>query len=169
MSSWSIDDWIIHNGTVWQKVNNSGGGSVTSVNGYTGVVVLNSSDIGLGNVDNVSEAQILNNSALTGTTTVENMVGNTRTYTGAGNNYDLAVDGLYNNVVDNATTSIVNLPAAPTNGLTHRIVNYGTGRVDITPQAPDQIAQLGAGNPLYLTNYLDQVELLYVDGVWTTV
>lgn len=33
-----------------------GGGSVTSVNGQTGIVVLDANDIGLGNVDNTSDA-----------------------------------------------------------------------------------------------------------------
>jgi len=46
-------DWVVYSGTVWQKSINSN--AVVSVNGYQGVVVLNKSDIGLDNVDNVAD------------------------------------------------------------------------------------------------------------------
>lgn len=49
-----VGDWIISNGSVWQKVDNTD--AVASVNGKTGVVVLNKTDVGLGNVDNTSDA-----------------------------------------------------------------------------------------------------------------
>lgn len=45
ISSWAVGDWIIFNGTVWQKVANS---AVTSVNGKTGVVTLTTTDISEG-------------------------------------------------------------------------------------------------------------------------
>lgn len=45
ISSWAVGDWIIFNGTTWQKVANN---SVTSVNGKTGTVVLTTSDISEG-------------------------------------------------------------------------------------------------------------------------
>jgi len=44
-------DWIISNGSVWEKVDNTD--SVTSVSGRTGNVVVNKSDVGLSNVRNV--------------------------------------------------------------------------------------------------------------------
>jgi hypothetical protein len=43
---------------MWQSINNKLSRIVNSVNGRTGVVVLDSSDVGLGNVDNVSFADI---------------------------------------------------------------------------------------------------------------
>lgn len=43
ISSWAIGDWIIFSGSVWQKVPNTN--TVTSVNTYTGAVVLKSDDI----------------------------------------------------------------------------------------------------------------------------
>ena len=46
-------DWIISNGSAWQKVDNST--KVASVNGLTGAVVLTKSSIELGNVDNTSD------------------------------------------------------------------------------------------------------------------
>jgi len=43
ITDWKIGDWAVFNGTAWQKVDNTD--SVTSVNGYTGAVVLTQTDI----------------------------------------------------------------------------------------------------------------------------
>ena len=43
ISDWEIGDWIINNGVVWEKVDNSD--KVSSVNGKTGAVTLNSDEI----------------------------------------------------------------------------------------------------------------------------
>jgi hypothetical protein len=50
ISDWNATDVAIHNGSVWEKIDNTD--SVLSVNGYTGIVSLNNTDIGLGNVTN---------------------------------------------------------------------------------------------------------------------
>lgn len=52
--TFEVGDWIISNGTEWQKVDNTD--AVASVNGKTGVVTLVKADVGLGNVDNTSDA-----------------------------------------------------------------------------------------------------------------
>lgn len=44
ITDWKIGDWAIYNGTAWQKIDNTD--AVTSVNGYTGTVVLSYSDVG---------------------------------------------------------------------------------------------------------------------------
>ena len=44
ITDWLIGDWAIFNGSVWQKIDNTE--AVTSVNGYTGAVVLTYSDVG---------------------------------------------------------------------------------------------------------------------------
>jgi hypothetical protein len=44
ITTWNVGDWIIFNGTAWQKVDNTD--AVTSVNGYTGTVVLGYTDVG---------------------------------------------------------------------------------------------------------------------------
>ena len=46
ITDWQVGDWIVFDGSVWQKVDNTD--SVTSVNGFTGAVVLTTSDIGEG-------------------------------------------------------------------------------------------------------------------------
>ena len=44
ITDWKVGDWAVYNGTAWQKVDNTD--AVTSVNGYTGTVVLNYTDVG---------------------------------------------------------------------------------------------------------------------------
>lgn len=44
ITDWQVNDWAVFNGSVWQKIDNTDG--VTSVNGKTGVVVLNATDVG---------------------------------------------------------------------------------------------------------------------------
>jgi hypothetical protein len=45
ISSWAVGDWIVFNGTVWQKIANQ---SVTSVNGLSGIVTLTTTNISEG-------------------------------------------------------------------------------------------------------------------------
>lgn len=52
--SFAVGDWVVYSGTIWEKSSNSN--IVMSVNGQTGVVVLTKTDVGLGNVDNTSDA-----------------------------------------------------------------------------------------------------------------
>jgi hypothetical protein len=54
INQWLLGDWVISNGQYWQKVPNTD--AVLSVNAKTGAVVLVKADIGLGNVDNTSDA-----------------------------------------------------------------------------------------------------------------
>ncbi|HET8685110.1 MAG TPA: hypothetical protein VFM18_00435 [Methanosarcina sp.] len=53
ISQWNSGDWIISNGTTWDRVQTQG--AVTSVSGRTGDVTLTKSDVGLSNVDNTSD------------------------------------------------------------------------------------------------------------------
>ena len=46
VTDWVVGDWAVFNGSVWQKVDNTD--AVTSVNGYTGTVVLGYGDITTG-------------------------------------------------------------------------------------------------------------------------
>lgn len=43
ITDWKVGDWAIYNGAAWQKIDNTD--AVSSVNGYTGAVVLNASDV----------------------------------------------------------------------------------------------------------------------------
>jgi hypothetical protein len=46
ITDWQIGDWAVFNGSVWQKIDNTD--AVTSVNGYTGTVVLTTTDVAEG-------------------------------------------------------------------------------------------------------------------------
>jgi hypothetical protein len=52
INDWKLGDWIIFNGTTWDKVDNTD--AVISVNGYIGAVTLTKSDVGLGSVENTA-------------------------------------------------------------------------------------------------------------------
>ena len=54
INSWAVGDQVISNGAAWQKIPNVE--SVTSVAGKTGIVTLVKADVGLGSVDNTSDA-----------------------------------------------------------------------------------------------------------------
>ena len=43
ITDWQVGDWAVFNGSIWQKIDNTD--AVTSVNGYTGAVVLTQPDI----------------------------------------------------------------------------------------------------------------------------
>ena len=46
ITDWLVGDWAVYNGTVWQKIDNTD--AVTSVNGYTGTVVLTTTNVAEG-------------------------------------------------------------------------------------------------------------------------
>lgn len=50
----AVGDWAVYSGSIWEKSLNSN--AVVSVAGQTGVVTLAKGDVGLGNVDNTSDA-----------------------------------------------------------------------------------------------------------------
>jgi len=72
----AVGDWIISSGTSYGKVDNNN--SVTSVAGRQGNIVLTKSDVGLGNVDNTSDA---NKPVSTATQTALNLKQNSLGFT----------------------------------------------------------------------------------------
>jgi hypothetical protein len=63
ITDWKIGDWAIYNGSAWQKIDNTD--AVQSVNGYTGAVVLNASDVGAVPYTGATAAVDLNAKTLT--------------------------------------------------------------------------------------------------------
>ena len=61
ITDWQIGDWLIFNGSVWQKIDQSN--LVISVNGYTGAVVLTQTDIS--GTASLTTTQTLTNKTLT--------------------------------------------------------------------------------------------------------
>jgi hypothetical protein len=62
-TDWLVGDWAVYNGTIWQKVDNTD--SVTSVNGYTGAVVLTAADVNAVPYTGATAAVDLNAKSLT--------------------------------------------------------------------------------------------------------
>ena len=63
ITDWKIGDWAVYSGTAWQKIDNTD--SVTSVNGYTGAVVLTAADVSAVPYTGATAAVDLNNKSLT--------------------------------------------------------------------------------------------------------
>lgn len=63
--TYAIGDWVIFAGGIWQRLGSAD--TVAMVNGKLGNVVITKSDVGLGNVDNVSAANLRDRSTHTGT------------------------------------------------------------------------------------------------------
>jgi hypothetical protein len=77
VTDWQVGDWAVYNGSAWQKVDNTD--AVTSVNGYTGTVVLTNTDIsGFGTMS----TQNANSVAITGGAIDGTTIGATTTSTG---------------------------------------------------------------------------------------
>ena len=70
----AVGDYLIHNGTAWEKADTTD--AVSTVNGYTGNVSLVKGDVGLGNVDNTSDAT---KNAATATLTNKTISGSSNT------------------------------------------------------------------------------------------
>jgi hypothetical protein len=85
ITDWQIGDWLIFNGTAWQKIDQSN--TVTSVAGRTGAVVLTTADIGgLGTI----ATQNANAVAITGgTATLTSLTVNDNTTLGSSNSDDV--------------------------------------------------------------------------------
>ena len=111
ITSWNIGDWAIYNGTAWEKIDNTD--AVTSVNGYTGTVVLNYADVGAPSITGVNA---------TGTWGI-NVTGNAATATTAGSATTATtatnVSGGTASVTTLTTSSTVTLNGGTANGVAY--------------------------------------------------
>ena len=131
-SDWKIKDWIIWNGTVWSKVDNTE--SVTAVNGLQGAVSL-----GLGDLDGVSVSSVNNGEILQ--YTASGWVNNTLAEAGIMS----AGQSVLNNATLNGTTNVSNL------NLNSQKVKLGSGAGQTGPgqwgvSIGNMAAQLNQGN-----------------------
>jgi hypothetical protein len=55
ITDWLVGDWAVYNGTIWQKVDNTD--AVTSVNGFTGTVVLTTTNVAEGTNEYFTQAK----------------------------------------------------------------------------------------------------------------
>jgi hypothetical protein len=125
ISDWKVGDWIIFNGSTWQKVDNTD--LVSSVNGYTGAVVLTTSDVAEGTALYFTNTRAQNAITLTtsgtsgastysgGTLNIPNYslsglggVPTTRTLTINGTTFDLSADRTFS--VGTVTSVALSVP-----------------------------------------------------------
>jgi hypothetical protein len=139
ITPWAVGDQLISNGTVWQKIPNAQ--SVNSVNGYTGVVVLTKTDVGLGNVDNTSDAAKPVSSA---TTTALNLKED-KANKGAVNGY-ASLDASGKVPVAQVPANLVTSVAGKQGVVTLVSADVGLGNVDNTSDATKNAAAVTLTN-----------------------
>jgi len=144
ITNWNLGDWAIFDGSSWGKVDNTD--SVTSVNGYTGAVVLSYSDVGAPSTSGTNATGTWGISVSGNAGTVTNGVYTTDV--GTVTNTMLA-GSIANNKLANSTISGVSLGSnlnALTIGSGLSGTSYdGSTAVTITNTAPDQIVSLTSG------------------------
>ena len=145
ITDWQIGDWAVFNGSVWQKVDNTD--AVTSVNGYTGTVVLTAADVGAVPYTGATGAVDLNTKTLVN---VSNLGVNTTTVPtikirAVGDNNSgsrIAMRGYSSDVNSSAIRvskfrGTVAAPQAPISGDSlgkFELAGYGTTSADAYPQ-----------------------------------
>jgi hypothetical protein len=162
ITDWGLGDWVIYNGTAWQKIDNSD--LVTSVAGRTGAVTLSTSDIsGLGTI----ATQNANNVAITGGTatltslttptiqatnsgglSLKNSAGTTQINLGAGGGDNVSV-----NVSTNLNGSNAQIDISPTGTGHVSIKPTGSGSIEVNPTNVGTIDNMtiGATTPKAIT------------------
>jgi hypothetical protein len=162
ITDWKIGDWAVYDGTAWQKVDNTD--AVSSVNGYTGAVVLTTSDVAQGTNlyftqaaarDSVSAGTGISYNSTTGVIT-NSAPDQTVALTGAGTT---TVTGTYPNftITSNdstvGTVTSVNLTAGTGVSVSGGPIT-SSGAITVTNTAPDQVVSLtGAGTTTVTGTY----------------
>jgi len=146
ITDWQVGDWAVYNGSAWQKIDNTD--AVTSVNGYTGTVVLNAADVGAVPYTGATAAVDLNAKSLTNvsnlginTTTVPTI--KFRAFGDNGSTSRIAMRG-YSSDANSSAIRVTKFrgtyaaPQAPQSGDSlgkFELAGYGTTSSDGYPQA----------------------------------
>jgi len=142
VSGWQVGDWIVFHGSAWQKVDNTE--SVTSVNGFTGAVVLTTSNISEGTnlyfTDSRARSAIsLTTTGNSGAATYSNLTGvlNVPQYSLAGlggvpDTRQLTINGTAYDLSANRTWSVGTVTSIATTGPITGGTITGSGTIGIT-------------------------------------
>ena len=143
ISDWILGDWAIYSGTAWQKIDNTD--AVTSVNGYTGTVVLTQSDItGTVAVANGGTGQT---SYTNGQILIGNTTGNTLTKTTLTAGTGITVTNSTGSItIANSTLGTVTSVAALTLGTTGTDLSSTVANSTTTPVITLQVPTASATN-----------------------
>ena len=140
ITDWQVNDWAVFNGSVWQKIDNTD--LVSSVNGYTGAVVLTYTDV---------NAQIAGTyvSSVSATSPIASSGGTTPTISisqasASTNGYLSFTDWSTFNAKGNGTVTSVSATAGTGISISGSPIT-SSGTLTITNTAPDQTVALTAG------------------------
>ena len=143
ITDWILGDWAIYSGTAWQKIDNTD--AVTSVNGYTGTVVLTQSDIG-GTVA-VANGGTGQTSYTNGQILIGNTTGNTLTKTTLTAGTGITVTNSTGSItIANSTLGTVTSVAALTLGTTGTDLSSTVANSTTTPVITLQVPTASATN-----------------------
>jgi hypothetical protein len=138
--TFEVGDYIIYNGTTWEKSDTTD--AVATVAGRTGHVTLTSTDVGLGNVDNTSNAT---ERAATASLTNKDLTSATNTFPTLNQNTSGTAAGL-------SATLVVGSGGTGVTTLTGLVKGNGTSAMSAAVAGTDFIAPGGAaGTPSSLT------------------
>jgi hypothetical protein len=129
ITDWKIGDWAVFNGSVWQKIDNTD--SVTSVNGYTGAVVLTASDVNAVPYTGATAAVDLNAKTLTNVSRL-------------GINSTAVPDILFRAYGDNNSSSRISIRgySSDANSSSMRVAKFrGTAGAPQAPQSGDSLGK----------------------------
>ena len=143
ITDWILGDWAIYSGTAWQKIDNTD--AVTSVNGYTGTVVLTQSDItGTVAVANGGTGQT---SYTNGQILIGNTTGNTLTKTTLTAGTGITVTNSTGSItIENSTLGTVTSVSALTLGTTGTDLSSTVANSTTTPVITLQVPTASATN-----------------------
>ncbi|CAB4121988.1 hypothetical protein UFOVP20_37 [uncultured Caudovirales phage] len=129
ITDWQIGDWAVFNGTAWQKIDNTD--LVTSVNGYTGAVVLTAADVSAVPYTGATTAIDLNTKTLTNVSRL-------------GINSTAIPDILVRAYGDNNSTSRISIRgySSDANSSSMRVAKFrGTAGAPQAPQSGDSLGK----------------------------
>ena len=163
ITDWQVGDWAVYNGTAWQKIDNTD--AVTSVNGYTGTVVLGYGDITTGIVavanggTGVTASSGANSVMLrdaNANTAVNNLFLGFQTVVSANTTTTLTVSSPANYYITGSTGQTFQLPNATTlvNGTEFTFNNNSsasTVSINNGASSPTLIASVGSGGFAVIT------------------
>jgi hypothetical protein len=155
ITDWVVGDWAVYNGTVWQKVDNTD--AVTSVNGYTGTVVLGYGDITTGVVAVANGGTGVTSSSGANSVVLRDANGNITTnclfegyvtQAASGTTIVLTASSAQNYQITGSGGQIIRLPSATTlpNGATFTFNNnQSSGAITVQNNSSTTVATINSG------------------------
>jgi hypothetical protein len=155
VTDWQVGDWAVYNGSAWQKIDNTD--AVTSVNGYTGTVVLGYGDITTGVVQVANGGTGVTTSSGANSVVLRDANGNITTnclfegftsQAASGTTITLTASSVQNWVITGSGGQTIKLPSATTlpNGALFTFNNnQSSGAITVVNNSNTTIASINSG------------------------